>query len=53
MGKLVEKRLDHDDLLCRDAENEPDFRRLPRSEDDFDVWHDSRAMDEVDYFLMH
>jgi hypothetical protein len=51
MDRLVDKQLDHDDLLCRDAENEPVSKRQKRSDEEFADWLEARG--ELDYFLTH
>lgn len=53
MDRLVDKQSDHDDLLCRDEENEPEYLTGARREADFDTWLLDREAKELDYFLTH
>lgn len=50
---LVDKLIDHDDMLLSDAEDEQEDVSGARREADFDLWLMDREDREVDYFLTH
>jgi hypothetical protein len=53
MPRLVDKLIDHDDMLLSDAEDEQEDVSGARREADFDLWLMDREDREVDYFLKH
>lgn len=49
---LVDKLDEHDDLLCRDADDDMEPLRKQMQADP-EAWHMDRLYKEIDYFLTH